>query len=68
MEIYRIYMLDEHDKIFRGQDIDAPDDDAALLMGQMLLETYNANHQAAASGFEVWSGRDIILNNRSESV
>ena len=67
MATYRVYMLDDDGKIFHGEDIDASDDDAAIAASRTLLENYNANHQVAARGFEVWNGRQIIFSSGSGS-
>jgi hypothetical protein len=59
---YRVYLLDSAHKIFHGQDVEAPDDAAAIAAAWDLFETHNALQPSAANGVEVWLGRNLVFN------
>jgi hypothetical protein len=59
---YRIYLLDDLGRIFHGEDVQAPDDSAAIAAAWNLLQTHNANDPDIAYGIEVWLGKARILN------
>jgi hypothetical protein len=61
MAHYRIYLLDDSVKIFHGEDVEAPDDAAAIAAGWQMLETHNLGSSAMAHGIEVWAGRSRIF-------
>jgi hypothetical protein len=58
---YRAYMLNEHGKFFRGEDVEAANDAAAIAAGRGLLGN-------PAHGFEIWRGRDLIFSSRTASA
>jgi hypothetical protein len=62
---YRAYMLNEHGKIFRGDDVEAPDDAAAIAAGRALRDAPDSD---PADGFEIWRGSALIFSSRSGSV
>jgi hypothetical protein len=62
MLYYRVYLLNDLGKIFRGEDVQAYDDAAAVAAGWNLLETHNASDPDIAYGIEIWLGRILIFN------
>jgi hypothetical protein len=62
---YRVYLLDGSGRIFHGEDIQAPDDTAAVTAARRLFEEFNASNPAAAQGVEIWRGRDLIFTTRA---
>ena len=61
--IYRNYMLDKDGRIFCGEDIEAPDGDAAIAAGQILFASHNATQLDLAHGYEIWNEDQIIFSN-----
>jgi hypothetical protein len=62
---YRVYLLDSGNKIFHGQDGEAPDDAAAIAAACNLFETHNILQPSAAQGIEVWLGRNLVFNSQA---
>ena len=56
-------MLDRDGKIFCGEDVEAPDGDAAIAAGQILFESHNTTQSDLAHGYEVWNENQIIFSN-----
>jgi hypothetical protein len=57
---YRLYLLDGHAKIFHGEDIDAPNNDAAVAAGWASFGE-RPDGPDAGRGFEIWRGRRLIF-------
>ena len=54
---YRVYLIDAGGRIFRGEDIEAPDAVGAISTGRIII----GEHVGCAEGFEIWGGKELIF-------
>jgi hypothetical protein len=64
MRTYRCFTLNETGLIARREDIDAPDDNAALEEGWRRVTTHQNDHPQATFGLEIWLGLTPVFTTR----
>ena len=66
MRTYRCFILNEIGLVACRQDIDAPDDNAALEEGWRRVTTHQNEHLPATFGLELWLGLTPVFTTRDD--
>jgi hypothetical protein len=64
MRTYRCFTLDETGLIARREDINAPDDNAAVKEGWRRVSNHRNDAFQAACGLEIWFGLTLVFTTR----